>query len=1229
MATIYVNGGASPGGDGSSGHPFTTINAAVGAAGAGDTIVVASGIYVEQVVVSGKTGLTIEAAPSASVTIDAPADVTQTALSSSGRALNAVVTVLNSTNVTLANINVDGGGHGDTVDGTNANFVGVAYRDSSGGLTGVNVTGIHDPYPGGLTPGGEPVQSGNQRGVGVQVDNDSLQSFFMHGGSISDFQKNATVFNYANLDVSGVTVTGGGAQTINAQNGFQATNSTGSISGNTVTGIGYAGPADAYSGEFLLFDNTNLDVKNNIISGSNNESTNAKVVGIYVFDAENGGAITGNTISNVDTGVGVYDNATALTIANNAVTNVDLTDPFAANLDIEANAGSAFSGTSASEIISGGTGNDTITGGGGNDTILGGGGTDTAVYASVLTAASFSYDTADHEWVVTSAADGTDHLNGITKVTDGGGHTFWLVDPSGATTSVQAAINAASAGDYILIAGGTYTESAVPTEASSTAGGLYISKTLTLQGYSGLDGSMVTSAATAQQYGPTIISGSQTDFGSNDFIGVNAANTVINGLHLQAGESTNNKLLEIWGNNATVTNSYLDVNAPIAGYTGAVAIYLNDNGDPATDNITSYTINGNDLNEGIVVANGVGNPSLGVGANQKITNNTFQGTFDPSTGLGRYDTVVINGQVNGIGWLLEPTQTPTVSGNSFGDNSTPFILRGSDNSAANLPSAAQIASMLATNGNGNSHFAYVLKSDGSLQLASRNDGSGPYFSFAVTNSIDTLNLALDATPDDVFGGQRNYIVSGDTVVVQSGDTGTVNSQIMVDNLTVNATNDSGDLNLSLATQFADGSAIPGGGVANISLAGGANVDVLGNGLDNVISGNNGNNTLVGDGGSDFLTGGSGDDVLNGGSGNDVLDGGGGVDEAVFSGPRSSYTLTHNSNGSWSVSGPEGSDTLTTVERAVFSDQTIELRVVPVADFSGEGRGDIFFQNSNGSIAVWLQNGLTFTAADSVGANPGPSWVVKGSGDFNGDANCDIVLQNSTTGQVAAWLMNGLSVVAADAVHASAGTAWSVVGTGDFNSDMKSDIVLQNNSTGQIAVWLMNGLNLLSGDAIAAGAAGGWQIKGVGDFDGDGKSDLLLQNSSTNQVAIWMMNGLSVKSADAVHADAGTVWKVKGTGDFNGDGKSDILLQNSSTSQVAVWLMNGLSIVGGDAINASAAGGWTVKGAEDLNGDGNSDILLQNSNGTVAAWLMNGLTVTAANAVGSNPGSVWQVIAPTG
>ncbi|MBX9925564.1 MAG: hypothetical protein K2Y05_04340 [Hyphomicrobiaceae bacterium] len=260
-----------------------SIQGAVDAAGAGETILVAAGSYVEQVVINGKSGITLIGI--GDVNVEAPADVVQTALSSSGRELHGVVTVLNSSNVTLQNLDVDGKGVGNTTSGTNPNFVGVVYRNASGTLDQVDITGIRWPYEAGTTPGGNSVVNGVQQGVGVQVDNDTLLDFTMTGGSISDFQKNATVFNGANLNVSGVTITGNGDQTIIAQNGIQVLNSTGTISNNTITGIGYAGPEFAYSGAVLAYGNTDLDITNNTLVGSNDVNPDSKVVGVFIFAA--------------------------------------------------------------------------------------------------------------------------------------------------------------------------------------------------------------------------------------------------------------------------------------------------------------------------------------------------------------------------------------------------------------------------------------------------------------------------------------------------------------------------------------------------------------------------------------------------------------------------------------------------------------------------------------------------------------------------------------------------------------------------------------------------------------------------------------------------------------------------------------------------------------------------------------------------------------------------------
>ena len=55
------------------------------------------------------------------------------------------------------------------------------------------------------------------------------------------------------------------------------------------------------------------------------------------------------------------------------------------------------------------------------------------------------------------------------------------------------------------------------------------------------------------------------------------------------------------------------------------------------------------------------------------------------------------------------------------------------------------------------------------------------------------------------------------------------------------------------------------------------------------------------------------------------------------------------------------------------------------DFNANGLSDILWQNDNGAPALWLMNGLTVQSNSPAGPfNPGPSWHVKDSGDFNGD-----------------------------------------------------------------------------------------------------------------------------------------------------------------------------------------------------------------------------------------------------
>ena len=58
--------------------------------------------------------------------------------------------------------------------------------------------------------------------------------------------------------------------------------------------------------------------------------------------------------------------------------------------------------------------------------------------------------------------------------------------------------------------------------------------------------------------------------------------------------------------------------------------------------------------------------------------------------------------------------------------------------------------------------------------------------------------------------------------------------------------------------------------------------------------------------------------------------------------------------------------------------------------------------------IWLMNGTSIIGAGAL-ANPGPSWHVAGTGDFNGDGKADILWQNSD-GTPVIWLMNGASII---------------------------------------------------------------------------------------------------------------------------------------------------------------------------------------------------------------------------
>jgi hypothetical protein len=88
-----------------------------------------------------------------------------------------------------------------------------------------------------------------------------------------------------------------------------------------------------------------------------------------------------------------------------------------------------------------------------------------------------------------------------------------------------------------------------------------------------------------------------------------------------------------------------------------------------------------------------------------------------------------------------------------------------------------------------------------------------------------------------------------------------------------------------------------------------------------------------------------------------------------------------------------------------------LPVAPITraanDLNGDGRADIIFRNSStGQISAWLMNGGV--ASSTGGLVPPGNWAVTHVADFDGDGKADILFRNGD-GSVTLWLMDGLSV----------------------------------------------------------------------------------------------------------------------------------------------------------------------------------------------------------------------------
>jgi hypothetical protein len=321
-----------------------------------------------------------------------------------------------------------------------------------------------------------------------------------------------------------------------------------------------------------------------------------------------------------------------------------------------------------------------------------------------------------------------------------------------------------------------------------------------------------------------------------------------------------------------------------------------------------------------------------------------------------------------------------------------------------------------------------------------------------------------------------------------------------------------------------------------------------------------------------------------------------------------------------------------------------LTAVGTGDFNQPSAdADETLQSGDGTPVLWIMNGTT--ATEVTEANPGTSWVLSATGDFNSDGNADLAFQN-VNGTPAIWLMNGTTEANAADVTNPQGQVQNptssnhIAGSGDvFDTGFNNDLLWQNND-GQPSIWQMNGTTAVNQDPLANpdqnangtpnGAA--WVLQGSGDFFDTGFNNDLLFQEAGGQPSIWQMNGATeVNASDIVNKQGqaqnpGPSWRVIGAGDFTGDGHNDSILFQNNNGQPAIWVMNGFTAVDQVALSNPGAS-WVITGIGNFNGasNGQSDIFWENTgSGQAAVWILtattNGgtLTITETSTIVTPP-----------
>ncbi len=1058
------------------------------------------------------------------------------------------------------------------------------------------------------------------------------------------------------LSLQGAAQNTGGAG-VDTLTGFEQLG--GSQYGDTLTGDNNNNFFDGRDGADTISglggsDNVNAGAGNDTVSGGD---ANDFILGGLGDDNLDGGAGTGDMAQ-------YYDATSGVTVSlllqgqaqNTGAAGIDTLVGFeqiggSAHADtLTGDTGSNFlDGSGGNDILAGGDGNDTLVGGDGSDTLNGGAGFDNASYnnaAGGVTVSLLTQNVAQN-----TGAAGNDTLSGIENLT-GSGFADSLTGDSTSNNinggNGDDTLSGLGANDTLL--GGAGNDTMNGDDGNDNLQGSTGNDTL--NGGAGFDTAgygEFTAAVTVDLR----IQGASQDTGAG---GVDTLNSIENinggsGNDTLIGDDTGNFNFGGAGNDTMIGNGGDD---QLTGGFGDDTIDGGAGGDVATWGDATNAVTVSLLLQGQAQNTGWGNDTLtnieylsGSSFNDTLTgdqfNNSLNGQNGNDTLNGGDGDDAVRGQ-NGDDIMSGGLGNDFLTGGEGSD-----VIDGGDgidrlgiSLVATDPQTGATIDLNITTAQDTGHGLDTITGIEHVNGTIYNDT-------LIGNAADNW-LGNGIGGNDTLGGAAGNdlldITGGDHVVDGGADNDTLgfNAAAAAVNVSLalqGAAQTTGIGNVTLSnvenlsgsdfddTLTGDGNANTlSGSAGDDTLSGGGGADVLlGDGLRYVDFGTfgasgaitqyedvgiefgdlayNGADVLDGGEGDDRLVGAGGDDELTGGAGADILEGGADEDTAVYAGLRSAYTLTRVNETTWTVSGPEGTDTLTNMEFARFSDQTVSLAGAPPIVGTGNGEyipgtanddviqglggddviegfaGNDEIDGGDGSDELYGYDGddhiIGGAGADFTGGNAGNDHIETGAGDdyLRGNEGDDILdggdgIDRAAFAPLSFDVQAGATVdlrlqgVAQDTGHGMD----TLIGIENVSGTYLDDILTGDDG----ANWLWGGSN-------GSGATGNDIIDGQGGNDliqvGAGNHDL--QGGSGIDTVSFDGNGTDISSA-GITIDLG-------------------LQGGSQDTEQGNTVLDGFENVSGSAFDDSITGDGaanTLAGAagdDSLSGGGGADILL--------------------------------------